>query len=369
MTVTGVAVTVLAFVLLRTILAAWEVGVDYAAKDRIATRHKVSFVLNLPKHYIDVIRGTPGVESASWASWIGSKDPRYPDLFFAAFAVDPESFFDVVPELQIPAEGKQAMRENRKGAVVGDALAARLGYKVGDRVTLRSAIYPGDWEHEIVGIYQVERGSFDRSTFILNWNYYNDAMPPARRDQIGWVWIRVADPTKGAQIGTAIDRAFEERDVQTLTMSERAMNMSFMGMFSAMLTAIDIVSIVILGIMMLILGNTIAMGVRERAHEYGVLRALGFLPGHVAGIVIGESLAVGALGGAVGLAVAYPFVNQGVGLWLEQNMGSFFPFFRILPMTAAAAMTLALVLAGTAAAIPAYRASRLRVIDALRRTE
>ena len=369
MTVLGVAVAVIAFVLLRTILAAWEVGVDYAAKDRIATRHKVSFVMSLPKHYIDVIRATPGVQKASWASWIGSKDPREPDMFFASFAVDPESFFDVVPELEVPQQAKEAFRTNRKAAIVGDSLAAKMGYKVGDRVTLVSSIYPGDWQHEIVGIYHVGRGSFDRSSFILNWNYYNDGVSPGRRDEIGWVWIRIADAKQGATIGKAIDHAFEDRDIQTLTMSERAMNQSFMGMFSAMLQAIDVVSIVILGIMMLILGNTIAMGVRERTHEYGVLRALGFMPAHIATLVLAESVVVGAIGGAVGLAIAYPFVNRGVGLWLEENMGSFFPFFQILPATAIAAMTLALVLAGTAAALPAYRASRLRVTDALRRVE
>ena len=111
MTVLGVAIAVLAFVLLRTILSAWEVGVDYAAKDRIATRHKVSFILSLPRHYIDVIRQTPGVQAAAWASWIGSKDPRYPDLFFASFAVDPDTFFDVAPELVLPAQAKRALRE------------------------------------------------------------------------------------------------------------------------------------------------------------------------------------------------------------------------------------------------------------------
>jgi len=369
LTVLGGAIAVLAFVLLRTILSAWEVGVEYAAKDRIATRHKVSFVLTLPRHYIDVIRQTPGVQAAAWSNWIGSKDPRYPDLFFAAFAVDPDSFFEVAPELQVRAEAKRALKENRKAAIVGDALAARLNYKVGDRVTLVSSIYPGDWEHEIVGIYTVERGAFDRSSFILNWHYYNDAMPPERRDEIGWVWSRVDDPSKGAAIGLAIDNAFEEKDVQTLTMSERAMNMSFMGMFAAIFDAINVVSIVILGIMMLILGNTIAMGVRERTHEYAVLRAIGFSPRTIAWLIVAEALAVGLAGGALGLAVAYPFVNKGVGLWLEENMGSYFPFFRIAGATALAAALLSLGLAAAASAIPAYRASRLSVIDALRRVE
>jgi putative ABC transport system permease protein len=133
------------------------------------------------------------------------------------------------------------------------------------------------------------------------------------------------------------------------------------------LKAIDVVSAVILLIMVLILGNTIAMGVRERTQEYGVLRAIGFTPKHLAFFVIGEAVATGALGGIVGLALAIPFVNLGIGRFLEENMGAWFPFFRVPPTTAVAALLLAALLGVAAAVVPAYRASRLNVIDALRR--
>ncbi|HXS16987.1 MAG TPA: ABC transporter permease, partial [Polyangiaceae bacterium] len=144
------------------------------------------------------------------------------------------------------------------------------------------------------------------------------------------------------------------------------LNQSFLGMFSAVLNAIDIVSLVITLIMALIVGNTIAMGVRERTHEYGVLRAIGFLPKHLMTFVLGEAATIGFLGGVLGLGLAYPLVEKGMGRFLEENMGAFFPFFRIPPETWVMAMILAVVLGLLAAVVPAYQAAKLNVIDALR---
>jgi putative ABC transport system permease protein len=246
-------------------------------------------------------------------------------------------------------------------------LAKKLGWKIGDRVTLLSPIYPGDWEFRIVGIYTAKRKSVDRSSFWFRWDYLNESVPARAQEQVGWVAARIDDPGQAAQISKVIDAKFEERDIQTLTMSERALQVSFMGMFSAVLKALDVISIVILLIMTLILGNTIAMGVRERTHEYGTLRAIGFMPKHLAMFVMAEALTIGALGGAVGLGLSYPFINGGIGRFLEENMGGMFPYFRIETPTAVAAMALALAFAAAASAIPAYRVSRLKVTDALRR--
>jgi putative ABC transport system permease protein len=152
-------------------------------------------------------------------------------------------------------------------------------------------------------------------------------------------------------------------------MSERAMANSFLGMMSAMLTVLDIVSIVILAIMMLILGNTIAMSVRERTNEYGMMRAIGFTPRHIAVAVLGESVTVGLAGGLAGLLLSHLFINKAMGPWLEENMGGFFPYFGIAASTAIMAIALAVLLGAVAALVPAVRAARLNTVEALRRVD
>ncbi|HMJ14025.1 MAG TPA: FtsX-like permease family protein [Polyangiaceae bacterium] len=367
LTILGVAVAIVAFMALRTVLTSWTEAVNHAAKDRIATRHKITFVMTLPKRYVDDVRSTPGVVKATFSNWFGGQNPKNENEFFATIAVEPQSFLEVFDEIQVPADQRESWLQNRRGAVVGDVLAKKFGWKVGDRVTLKGTIYPGNWEFDISGIYTATRRSVDRSTFWFHWDYLNESVDARSKDQIGWIAARIDKPEAAAQIAKRIDTHFDEKDIQTLSMSERALNTSFLGMFTTVLKAMDVVSIVILLIMMLILGNTIAMGVRERTNEYGVLRAIGFLPKHIALFVVGEAITIGALGGLVGILLSYPLVENGIGRWLEENMGGFFPYFRIADGTTVAAALLSLGLGALAAAIPAYRASKLDVIDALRR--
>jgi putative ABC transport system permease protein len=367
LTVLGAAVALIAFVMLRTVLSSWEVGAEYAAKDRLGTRHKVSFVMQLPKKYIDDIRAVPGVKQATWANWFGGKDPGKPDEFFATLAVDGPSFLPVMDELTLDDEAKTRWLADKRGAIIGDALAKKLSLKVGDKYTLQGSIYPGDWEFQIDGIYTAARKSLDRSQFIFHWGYLNDSLPEARKDTIGWVMTRVEDPSKSAAISAAVDKIFDERDTQTVTMSERNMQLSFMAMFGAILTVLDVVSIIILVIMLMILGNTIAMGVRERTREYAVLRAIGFQPWHIRFFVLGEAVVLGIVAGAVGVGIAYPFVNGLMGKAIEENMSAWFPYFRVEPSVAVAAGVIAVLLATSAALIPAIQAGRISVTDALRR--
>jgi len=140
-----------------------------------------------------------------------------------------------------------------------------------------------------------------------------------------------------------------------------------MGMVSAILSALDIVSIIIMVIMMMILGNTIAMAVRERTTEYGVLRAIGFEPGHIRWFIVGEAVVMGLCAGAAGILLSYPVVELGMGRFLEENMGSWFPYFRVDKMTALLGVLLAVGLSVVAALLPAHRAAKLSVVDALRR--
>lgn len=374
LTVLGVAVALLAFVFIRTTLDAWSTGAEHAAQDRLGTMHKVTFTMDLPRTYFEELDGTrgtvPGVKAVTYQNWFGAKHPVREQEFFATIAVDTDTFFDVYADMQVPPEQLAAWKDDRQGAIVGEALAKQFGWSVGDEVTLVGTIYPGDWKFTIDGIYSATRRAVDRSQFVFHWTYLNESLKqssPDRAERIGWITTLIEGSARGAEVAQAIDAKFEERDIQTRTMSERALSMEFMGSFGAILTALDVVSGVILVIMMLILGNTIAMGVRERTNEYGVLRAIGFLPKHIAIFILGEAATVGLLSGILGLALAYPIVELAMGRFLEENMGAFFPYFRIDRITMVTAILLAMGLSLIASVIPAYRASRLPVTDALRR--
>jgi putative ABC transport system permease protein len=367
LTAVGVAIAIVAFLLLRTVIWAWASGAEFAAKDRVVTRHKVTFVMTLPKRYVEDVRSAPHIKAVTWANWFGAKDPKHDSEFFTTLAVDAASYFVVYDEMKVSPEELDTFKHDRQGAIVGDVIAKKLGWKVGDKVALQSGIYAGDWQFTIDAIYTATAKSVDRSTLVFHWDYMNDALPPARRDHVGWIISRVDDPSRVADIGVQLDRVFDDRDTQTLSQDERSFNTSFLAMFSAVLKAMDVVSAVILLIMTLVLGNTIAMGVRERTGEYGVLRAIGFRPGHVALWVVAESLVMASIGGALGVALAWPFINLVVGRIIEESMGSIFPYFRLEPDNMLLAMILSAALGAAAAAIPAWRASQLRVVDAVRR--
>jgi putative ABC transport system permease protein len=371
LTMISVAVAVVIFCVIRSAVVAWNAGADEAAKDRLATRHKVSITMQLPRHYIDDLRTkVEGVTASTWAVWFGAKDPKERTPFFAGFAADHATWFDVMDEMQVDPAQIAEWKQTKNGAILGDVLARTLDVKVGDRLNIDSDIYPGNWEFKVVGIYKPLRKTVDRNSMVFRWDYLNDD-PRAQysHDQIGWVMSRISDPGRSADIARAIDALFSERDDQTLTMSERAFQLSFLGAFSAILSAFDIVSLVIMLIMTLILANTIAMGVRERTHEYGVLRAIGFPPRHLVGFILGEAALVGLVGGILGVGLTMLVVNGLVGPAIEENMAGLFPYFvapiKVLALALAAATGLGVV----AGLIPAIRASSLGVTDALRRLD
>ena len=370
MTVVAVMVCVLILCLLRTVIAAWNAGADAASTDRLSTRHKVSITMQLPQRYIDELRQVPGVKAATWANWFGAKDPKERVPFFAGFAVDVNSWFDVQDEMVVPPDQLAAWKATPSGAILGDVLARTLGVKVGDRLVITSDIYPGDWQFTVSGIYTAKRKSVDRNTFLLRWDFLNnDPRAVYSKDHLGWMVSRISDASHSADISRQIDARFDIHDDQTLTMTERQFALSFLGGFAAILSAFDLVSLVILAIMTLILANTVAMSVRERTHEYGVLRAIGFTPAYIRGFILGESVLVAVVGGLAGIAVVYLVVNQGIGPALEENMSGLFPYFRASAQVLIGALVAAVVLGVVAGAVPAIRAGRLKVTDALRRID
>jgi putative ABC transport system permease protein len=281
--------------------------------------------------------------------------------------VDTDSFLSVYDEVKVSPDQVETWKHDKQGALVGRILAHKMGWKVGDHIVLQSGIYPGDWQMNVDGIYATTARSMDEATLLFHWDYVNDSLPAARKDNVGWIVSRVDDPKRVADISVALDKSFEERETPTLSQDEGSFNASFQAMFSAVLQAMDIISAVILLIMTLILGNTIAMGVRERTSEYGVLRAIGFLPKHVAIWILGESLVTGILGGALGLAIAWPLINVAFARFVEENLSGMIRYFHLNVENVLLGFVLSAMLGVVAAVIPAWRAMQLHVVDAVRR--
>jgi putative ABC transport system permease protein len=366
LTILAIMVATLAFIMIRTIVSAWEVAADHAVQDRLITRNKVSFVIWIPRHYVDTVRQIPGVKSATTFNWFGGKDPKTDSNSFASLAVDGKSYFDVFDEVRVTPEEKKRWLENRQGAILGDVLAKQMGVKVGDRVTLTGTIYAGDWTFIVDGIYTATRKSVDRSQFLFHLDYLNDQVPERRRDLITWITARIEDPARGAQISAAIDKVFDIKDIQTTTMSERAFTMQYLATVSAMIRTLDITSVVFLLIMALILGNSMAMGVRERTREYGVLQAIGYGGSTVLRFITAEAVCVSLIGAGLGIGLSIPLVELQMGRWLEENMGSWFPYFRINTATFVAALVCTALVGAIAGLIPARSALRTQISVALR---
>jgi putative ABC transport system permease protein len=367
LTAAAVAVAVVTFVFLRTALSAMYARAESASKDRIFTRDEVSVWNTLPKRYADGVQHVDGVQYVTWVNWFGGVVPGREKDFFGSLACDPAHYFDVYPDLSVDPKAVETWRTDKQGVIVGKKLAEQFGWKVGDTIVLKSQVLPGDWQFHINGFYE-PRGSQDPRQFLLHWEYYNDGLPAQVQDQIGWLISRVKPGTSTATLTRQIDDMFSAWESGTISQDEGAFTSAFMGMFTAVLSIMNLVSMVILAIMMLMLGNTLAMGVRERTREYGVLRAVGFQPEHLSGLVMGEAAVLGALGAAPGLAFVWALINYVAGPWIAENMsGMGLLGFRVKPDIAALAFVVTVALAMLAAAIPAWRVGKLRVVDALRR--
>ncbi len=372
LTVLAAAVATMAFVLLRAASGAWTRGAESAVRDRIVTRHKTSFAVPLPLRHFAKLAALPHVRVATHYTWFGGRlaaDPGGPP--FAVAAVDAATYLRVFDEARLPEDQRQAWLQDRAGAVVGDALATRFGWKLGDRVVLESSIFPTDAEHPwaftIRGIYSAEGQSMDRSTMLVRWDYVDDRMPHWGKGNVGWLISRADDPEHAADVAASIDRAFDDGEAPTMSQDEGSFRTSVLAGASSLLRLLDVLSAATLGLLTLVIANTIAMGARERTQEYAVLRAVGFRPVHVASLVIGEGVALGATGAALGVLGASALLAAGFGRWLEERTLSFFPYLRIGATLALAAIAAGGVLGALAGALPAWRSSRLSAVEALRR--
>lgn len=339
-------------------------GVALEGTDRLFTHHRVSFVIPLPLSYRDRIAQVPGVAAVAHMTWFGAYYKAEPKSFFGNFPVEPEAFMPMYPEYKLPPEQMQTWLQTRTGAVVGEDLANRFKWKIGDRVPLVSSIWPRQgadaWEFDIVGIYTGTKPSADKTSFFFRYDYFDEAREAAK-GTVGWYMVKVQDPRRAAETAAAIDAEFANSTYELKSETEAAMAQGFaeqMGNITAMVVAV--LSAVFFTIL-LVAGNTMAQSVRERTEEIGVLKALGFSDGLVLALVLAESGLIAVLGGATGLGAAWLVTMRG------SPVPSVLPIFYIPHRDLAFGVGLILALGLVTGIVPALQAMRLQTAVALRR--
>jgi putative ABC transport system permease protein len=268
-------------------------------------------------------------------------------------------------EIVLPPEQKQAWLDNERGVLVSRDLAEEQGWKLGDRVIFEGSFLPGKWEVNVSGIFRSTREGFGERTVWVHYSFFNRALPPGDQDKLSLIAAEIREPNQGGRIAAEIDTQFADSQFETLSVEDQVLIASLIGRFRAILDALDAVSYLILVVILTMVSNTLAINVRERTREYGVMRAIGFSPRALVGLVLAEGALLGLAGAVVGLAISYPLFEGLVSRILRDALQ--FPPIEISWRVASAAVLLGAGTAMLSAGLPAYRVGRLGVTEALRR--
>lgn len=363
LTILSIAIAILAFGLLRTVVEAFYSGVERSSANRIVARNAISLTFSLPYSYKEKIRQISGVREVCAVNWFGGIfiDEKN---FFANFAVE-DNYLDLYPDYLFDPGEKKAYLHDRKGAVIGKKLADRFGWKVGDTITLRGTIYSGNWPFTIRAVYTGRDENVDERLFFFHWDYLNEAMKQTmkgRADQVGAYIIGIDRGDDAADIASAVDATFRNSMAETLTETEKAYVLGFISMADTIIMIIRLVSLVMIVIIIAVAANTMSMTARERIGEFAVLKTLGFGGFRIGALIFGESFVVSLAGGLFGMLLTFPAAGV-----FRELLGDFFPKFVVTPATLGADMVAASVIGVVAAIVPTWRSIGIRIADGLRR--
>jgi len=368
-TLASIIIAFTLFGVLESLRTGFSRTINLAGSDVLMTLNRVSIIQPLPRAHVERVRAVPGVEEVAGWNWFGGvyKDGR---TQIPVYPVDPEETLRIFPEITMPAAQRSAWLMDRQGAMVGVAVASRYGWKVGDRVPIRSTIYTrtdgsDTWDVNIQAIYDVETAqgaNVDKASVFLHYDYFNESLRFGK-DNAGWLVLRIDDSQRAPEIAASIDALFANSSNETKTSTSRAMAKQFADQVGSIGTILVAVVTAVFFTMLLVIANTMAQSVRERTREIGVLKTLGFSSAQIMGLVLLESLALTLVGGLAGLLLAYGAV-EGLGEAIRQ----FIPVFEMTAGTVGLALGLMLALGAIAALWPAGQAMQLKIVDALRRT-
>jgi len=363
LTIGSFAVALFLFTFLAVVKSAFSRGTDLAGADRLVIINRTGLIQTMPLAYRDKILRIEGVKTVTHNNWFGGvyQDEKN---FFPQFVIDPENQRQVMTEMRVPDDQWTNFVNDRQGAVVGAGLAKRFGWKVGDRIPLKNALYgpTKTWEFNLDGIYKNDHPGGDESQFWLQWKYFDENIPAVIKGQVGWYVLKLDSPDDAVRVARAIDTGFANSSTETKTESESA----FQAGFAKQLGNIELLILTIGGVvfftLLLVTGNTMAISVRERTGELAVLKAIGFSDRSVLFFVLAESLVIALVGGLIGLGLAVLAIPV-VGAALNGLLPPLLLSVSVLSL----GLVFAVFVGVASGLLPGIGAMRMRVVSALRR--
>jgi putative ABC transport system permease protein len=365
-TLLSVLAAFLLFGLLDSVRTAFaNAGGSVAGVDRLVTFSKVSFTMALPKSLLPRIQAVPGVAEVAYANWFGGiyQDPKN---FFPNEAVS-ENFLDLYPEWVMSKEQREAFRHTRSGAVIGESLARKFNWKIGDKIPLQATIFPqkngsNTWEFDLVGIFHVSDPKLEGQENVLffNWDHFNEATQFGGGNSVGWYAIKLADRKNGDHVAQAVDALSTDSDHETKTQTEQSFTTALISQFADIGLIVGAIMGAVFFTLVLLTGNTMAQAVRERIPELAVLKTIGFSSRSILTLVLAEAVLLLVLGGAVGMALAGVVVDI-----VRVKLGNNLPLAPLDGTIWLLGIALMVAIGLIVGVLPALRGMRLRIVDAL----
>lgn len=361
LTIASVALALFLFASLRTVVTTLAATAQFGGADRLVVTNATGIVFVLPQAYANRLRAIPGVEGVTWANWFGG---RYGDgrRFFAQFAVDAESYLELYPEISIPEDQKAAFLRERGSAVVGERLLEVFGWRLGQDITIQGTIFPGDWTFTIRGVYTPTDAAVNDDFMLFRHDYLEERI--GRPGIAGWYVVKIDNPDNAGQIAKAIDDQFRNSSTPTKTGTEKAFNASFATMWGNVSLLMGTIGMAVVFAILLVTANAMMMSARERTNEVAVLKTIGFTDRTLFALVLVEAGVLALTGAAIGLGGAKLFYRI-----TNFNAAGFLPGFDVTGGTLLLGAGVAVLLMLASGLVPAVRAARLPVIQALRHVE
>ena len=363
LTLLSVVAAFLLFGMLDSVRVAFNSGGEVAGANRMITMSRLSITQMLPASLDAKVRAVPGVRKAAYAAWFGGiyRDPKN---FFATFSVSP-NYLDLYPEFKIPAAQKKAWLADQRGAIVGESLARRHGWKVGDTIPLQATIFPtkgsNNWSFTLRGIYVVDdpKQKAQENVLFFHWKYFDEANDYVK-GRVGWFVVQPDSGDAADRVALAIDTLSANSDHETKTQTETAFNQAFAKQFADIGLIVTAIMGAVFFTLLLLTGNTMAQAVRERIPELAVLKTIGFSNRSILWLVLAEAILLVALGGLIGLGIAaliMPAVSAASGGMIQLP--------GVMPQTWGVGLLLMLAIGVIVGLLPALRGMRLNIVDAL----